>query len=81
MPRLYDVSNDPGETTYLDHNSQLYKDVSDSVLNAIVSHKDSIETVESQFTWSKTRPRLSWQPCCNGIFPFQCMCSDPKFQL
>lgn len=78
-PELYDVTSDPGETTPIDNNSKQYKDISAIILKAIENHTNSTEPVESQFTWNKLRPRLNWQPCCSGIFPFNCHCIDQKY--
>ncbi|XP_060596826.1 steryl-sulfatase-like isoform X2 [Ruditapes philippinarum] len=78
-PKLYDMTSDPGETTPIDSNSKLYRDITPIIQNAIYNHKNSIKPVESQFTWAKLAPKLTWQPCCNGHFPFNCECIDPKY--
>jgi hypothetical protein len=73
------MTSDPGETTPIDSKSKLYTDITPIIQNAIFNHKHSIKPVESQFTWAKLAPKLPWQPCCNGHFPFNCECIDPKY--
>lgn len=78
-PNIYDVTSDPGETTPLDPSSESYKTLSKIFIQAINLHKTSLAPVETQFSWSKILPNLRWQPCCNGVFPFNCKCTDYKF--
>lgn len=80
-PKLYDMTSDPGETTPIDNDSKTYKEISQIILKAIENHKISIGNVETQFSWRKLAPKLTWQPCCNGTFPFNCQCTDPKYPL
>lgn len=80
-PKLYDITSDPGETTPIQSDLQIYKDVSEIVNIAILNHRKSLTPVESQFTWGKLAPKLSWQPCCNGVFPFNCLCVDKKYPV
>ncbi|KAL4235555.1 hypothetical protein ACF0H5_003951 [Mactra antiquata] len=78
-PLLYDITSDPGETNPIDSNSKQYKDIVPVILEAMKQHKNSIEPTTSQFSFRKVAPRFDWQPCCNGTFPFNCYCTDPKF--
>ena len=78
-PELYDMTSDPGETSPIDSNSEIYKEIAPLILNAIKEHKNTIEPVETEFTWRKLLPNLRWQPCCNGTFPFNCDCVDEKY--
>ncbi|XP_045187267.2 steryl-sulfatase-like isoform X2 [Mercenaria mercenaria] len=78
-PKLYDMTSDLGESNPIDANSNTYKEISSIILQAIDNHKNSVEPVETQFTWKKLAPKLTWQPCCNGRFPFKCLCTDPKY--
>lgn len=73
------MTSDPGETSPIDSSSEVYKEMSRVILKAIESHKLSIGDVETQFSWRKLAPKLRWQPCCNGTFPFNCLCIDPKY--
>ncbi|WAR19592.1 STS-like protein [Mya arenaria] len=78
-PKLYDVTSDPGETSPIDAQSETYTDISELIQKAVIDHKSSLDPVESQFSWFKLLPQIRWQPCCNGSFPFNCDCQDPKF--
>ncbi|XP_045187272.2 arylsulfatase H-like [Mercenaria mercenaria] len=78
-PKLYDMTSDPGETSPIDSSSKTYKEVSTLILKAMNNHKNTIDPVETQFTWRKVLPKLTWQPCCNGTFPFNCHCTDTKY--
>lgn len=78
-PKLYDMTSDPGETTPIESSSEIYNEISGVILKAIKDHENSIEPVETQFIWRKLLPHLRWQPCCNGTFPFNCNCIDPKY--
>jgi len=78
-PKIYDVTSDPGETTSIETKSKAYGEVLTAVQKAIEHHIHSLEPVENQFTWQKVMPNIHWQPCCNGTFPFNCNCVDPKY--
>ncbi|XP_053394808.1 steryl-sulfatase-like isoform X2 [Mercenaria mercenaria] len=78
-PKLYDITVDPGETTPIDSHSKNYKEITPIILKAMGIHKNSIEPAETEFTLRKLAPNLTWQPCCNGTFPFNCYCTDPKY--
>ncbi|XP_045158853.2 arylsulfatase H-like [Mercenaria mercenaria] len=78
-PKLYDITVDQGETTPIDSHSENYKEITPIILKAIGIHKNSIEPAETGFTLRKLAPNLSWQPCCNGTFAFNCYCTDPKY--
>ncbi|KAH3846961.1 arylsulfatase D-like isoform X1 [Dreissena polymorpha] len=79
-PDVYDMTSDPGETTPIEPESKMYREISAAVESAIREHVTSLDPVESQFRWDRLVPRVTWQPCCNGIFPFNCDCVDKKFE-
>jgi len=78
-PTIYDMTSDPGETTPINLSLERYRTLSNTFNKAIQQHVNSLETVDSQFSWSKLLPHFNWQPCCNGTFPFNCNCEDSKF--
>jgi arylsulfatase A-like enzyme len=73
-PLLYNIARDPSETRPLLLAD--YGNVMEAVNKAITAHKNSIETVPSQFSVAKLLPRPWLQPCCN--FP-KCKCTDPLY--
>lgn len=73
------MTSDPAEAKPIDTTSKEYKEITPIILAEIEKHKNSIETVKTQFSVGRLAPQLTWQPCCNGTFPFNCYCTDPKY--
>ncbi|XP_056416785.1 arylsulfatase L-like isoform X7 [Hyla sarda] len=72
-PLLYNLSNDPSEKNPLSNDSELYREVLQTIQEAVVRHNATLHPVPQQLyglnnLWD---PRL--QPCC-GTFPF-CWCN------
>ena len=57
-PLLYDMSSDPGEIHPINVKSDVYNTLSDVILTAINTHKQSIKPIESQFLIRKLLPRF-----------------------
>jgi len=71
-PLLYDVSNDPAESSPIAADSPVYKEVMKNISPALKTHNESIKHVPSQLGRKNFfHPQL--QMCCN--FPF-CRCKE-----
>ena len=75
---LYDITNDPAESTPIAADRPEYQDVMKHIYPALKTHTQSIESVPNQLEWHKNvfYPRL--QMCCN--FPF-CSCKETDREL
>ena len=78
QPLLFDVTNDPAESTPISADRPEYQDVMKHIYPAIKMHKESIESVPNQLELYKNFFHPSLQMCCN--FPF-CSCKETDRKL
>ena len=76
-PLIYDITNDPTESTPLNIDEPSVQDVLIKVNEAIDNHRATLTNVPYQFSILRMMPRPWAQPCC-GVFPF-CACSEPSY--
>lgn len=75
-PLLYNIAKDPSEKIPLNADDPENRKIIQAIGDAVRSHVDGVETVESQYDVGKMVPRPWLQPCCG--FPF-CDCVDPTY--
>ncbi|XP_072024020.1 steryl-sulfatase-like isoform X2 [Amphiura filiformis] len=73
-PLVYDITNDPSESSPLDTHEPFVQDIIGKVGGALEVHKASLSQVPYQFSLLRLLPRPWAQPCC-GVFPF-CSCRE-----
>lgn len=73
-PLVYDITNDPTESSPLNTNDPQIKDIIAKVAASVDQHKSTITPVPYQFSFLRMLPRPWAQPCC-GTFPF-CSCKE-----
>ena len=76
-PLLFDVTNDPSESSPIAVDRREYKDVMKDIYPSLITHKESIKSVPSQLG-RKNFFHTQLQMCCN--FPF-CRCKEAGRKL
>lgn len=74
-PLLFDITNDPGESSPIAANTPGYQLVMSRISAAIDEHRETIDSVPNQLEDDKTSFHPSLQMCCN--FPF-CTCKETR---
>lgn len=74
-PLLFDITNDPGESSPIAANTPGYQFVMSRISAAIDEHRETIDSVPNQLEDDKTSFHPGLQMCCN--FPF-CTCKETR---
>ena len=77
-PLLFDVTNDPAESSPIAADRPEYQEVMKHIYHAVKTHKESIKSVPNQMEGYRNFIHLRLQMCCN--FPF-CNCKETDRQL